>query len=891
MTSPMHESAAPASAAPASGGAAATPMMAQYLAIKAQAPGCLLFFRMGDFYELFFDDAVAAAAALDIALTKRGQHLGQGVPMCGVPVHAAESYLARLIRGGHRVAIAEQTEDPAEAKKRGSKSVVAREIVRVVTPGTLTEEALLDARANNYLAAVAGVGEAFGLAWCDVSTGSFRTLGLAREALDAELARLDPAELVAPEGFGLARAVTEQPRDRFDSVRGNARLCGHFGVATLDGFGAFSRAEVAAAGALLAYLEDTGKSALPQLEPPRPQPAGSVMLIDAATRTSLELVRSAAGTRSGSLLDAVDRTVTGAGARRLAEDLSAPLTDADAVAARHAMVGWFVEEAITRSRVRDTLRAAPDLERALSRLAVGRGGPRDLAMIREGLRAAVELRTTLARAAALELPPLLAATLGDIGAHGPTIELFDRALVPEPPLDASNGGYIAPGYDEALDALRAASADGRRLIAGLEARYRDATGIAGLKIRHNNVLGYHVEVTARHADALMRADSGFVHRQTLAGVVRFGSPELHELATRILHAHDHALAAEAAHFEALRGRALDEAPAIRTTAAALARIDVAAGLAELAASEGWSRPQVDASRDFAVDGGRHPVVEAALRRSREPFVANDCDLGPATRLWLVTGPNMAGKSTFLRQNALVAVLAQAGSFVPATAARLGVVDRLFSRVGASDNLAQGRSTFMVEMVETAAILSQATDRSLVILDEVGRGTSTYDGLAIAWAVLEAVHDELRCRCLFATHYHELTRLADRLDRLSLHTVKVREWKGELVFLHELTPGAADRSYGLAVAKLAGLPAPVVARAGEVLARLETGKAKTGGLAAALDELPLFASAARPGDAGTGAPPDPLRTRLDGVRPDELSPRAALDLLYELKALAEGRGGA
>jgi DNA mismatch repair protein MutS len=855
-------------------------MMAQYLAIKAQAPDCLLFYRMGDFYELFFDDAVAAAATLDIALTKRGQHLGADIPMCGVPVHAAETYLARLIRGGHRVAIAEQTEDPAEAKKRGSKSVVARDIVRVVTPGTLTEEALLDARAHNYLAALAGVGDRLGLAWCDVSTGSFQTLALDPATLDAELARLAPAELIAAEGSGVASA-TELPRDRFDSGRGGDALKRHFGVATLDGFGSFERAELAAAGALLSYLEETGRDALPQLSPPQPQRAGSAMLIDAATRASLELTRSAAGMRGGSLLDAIDRTVTGAGARRLADDLAAPLTDAAAVAARHAMVGGFVDDAITRSRTREALRSAPDLERALSRLAVGRGGPRDLGMIRDGLRAAVELKAMLGRAATVALPPLLQATLAEVGAHDALIGALAAALVAEPPLDGAGGGYIAAGYDAALDELRAASADGRKLIAALEARYRETTAIAGLKVRHNNVLGYHVEVTQKHADALLAADSGFIHRQTLAGVMRFGTPELHELATKILHAHDHALGAEAAHFEALRAQVLGDGTAIRATAGALARIDVAAALAELAAGEGWTRPQVTEDCDFAIERGRHPVVEAALKRAREPFVANDCDLGPASRLWLVTGPNMAGKSTFLRQNALIAVLAQMGSFVPAATATIGIVDKLFSRVGASDNLAQGRSTFMVEMVETAAILAQATRRSLVILDEVGRGTSTYDGLAIAWAVLEAVHDDLACRCLFATHYHELTRLADRLDCLSLHTVKVREWKGELVFLHELTAGAADRSYGLAVAKLAGLPAPVIARAGEVLGRLEAGKAKTGGLGAALDELPLFAAAARPEPA---AVVDALRARLDAIRPDELSPREALELLYELKAL-------
>lgn len=869
--------------------AAATPMMAQYLAIKAEAPDCLLFYRMGDFYELFFEDAAIAAATLDIALTRRGQHQGQDIPMCGVPVHAAESYLARLIKAGHRVAIAEQTEDPAEAKKRGSKSVVARAIIRVVTPGTLTEEALLDARANNYLASVAPLPEAVGIAWCDVSTGSFHTVAVEPALVETELARIAPAELIAPEDWEhpLTLQPTRLPRRRFDSAAGAERLRAQFEVATLDAFGELRRAEIAAAGALVGYLEETGKGTLPRLSPPAPMSSGSIMAIDAATRSSLELTRTMAGSRAGSLLDSIDLTVTGAGARTLAADLSAPLADSGAIGARLDMVGWFVDDAISRSRLRDTLRGIADLERALSRLSVGRGGPRDLAAVRDGLAGAVALKDMLLKAATVDRPPLLEATLGQIRAHGAEIDLLRRALVPEPPLDTASGGYIAQGYDDALDALRTASAEGRRLIAGLEARYRGETGIAGLKIRHNNVLGYHIEVTAKQADTLMRPDSSFIHRQTLAGVVRFGTAELHELATRISQAGDHALAAEAAHFEELRSVVLGRAAEISTTAAALARLDVAAALAELAARGGWVRPHVDDSLDFEIERGRHPVVEAALAKQRTPFVANDCDLSPATRLWLITGPNMAGKSTFLRQNALIAVLAQMGSFVPAASARIGVVDRLFSRVGASDNLAQGRSTFMVEMVETAAILRQSTERSLVILDEVGRGTSTYDGLAIAWAVLESVHDALKCRCLFATHYHELTRLSARLQHLALHTVKVREWKGDLVFLHELTPGAADRSYGLAVARLAGLPKPVIARAGEVLSKLEAGKARTGGLAASLDDLPLFAAAA----AETAPASDPLRERLSAIRPDELTPRAALDLLYELKTLAEEAGSA
>ncbi len=542
-----------------------------------------------------------------------------------------------------------------------------------------------------------------------------------------------------------------------------------------------------------------------------------------------------------------------------------------------------MRDPIIRERTRETLKRLPDIERALGRLAAGRGGPRDLAQLRAGLEGAAELRARLGALA--DRPPLLDATLQRFGGHGALTGLLSRALVPEPPVDTASGGFIASGYDAALDELRAAAGDGRRAIAALEARYREATGIPALKIRHNNVLGFHIEVAARHADALMREGSGFTHRQTLAGVVRFNAAELHEQALRVTQAGDHALAAEAAHFEELCGHVMAEAAVISATAAALARIDVAAALAGRAAEGGWSRPQIIDEPFFDVRGGRHPVVEQALKRERQPFVANDCCLEETSRLWLVTGPNMGGKSTFLRQNALIAVLAQAGSFVPADSARIGIVDRLFSRVGASDNLAQGRSTFMVEMVETAAILSQATERSFVILDEVGRGTSTYDGLAIAWAVLEAIHDISRSRCLFATHYHELTRLAERLDALSLHHVRAREWKGDLVFLHEVAEGPADRSYGLAVAKLAGLPPPVIARAREVLKRLEAGRQASGGLAAGLDDLPLFAAHVRVEEDDR----DTLRERIATIQPDAISPREALDLIYELKRLAADAG--
>ncbi len=858
---------------------APTPMMAQYLALKAEAADCLLFYRMGDFFELFFDDARVASQVLDIALTSRGEHEGEKIPMCGVPIHAATAYLQRLIKAGHRVAIAEQTETPEAARKaRGSKALVSRAIVRVVTAGTLTEETLLDSRAANWCVAVGEAAGEVALAAADVSTGRFEVIACDRAGLAAELARLGAAEVIAAEESD-APATVRRPRGEFDSGAGEARLKRLFGVATLDGFGQFGRAALAAAGGLVAYLDHTAKGKLPFLRPPVLAAARDTMAIDAATRESLELTCTASGQRKGSLLDAVDRTVTGAGARLLAADLGAPLMARGAIEARLDLVRLLHDDAALRERVRAALRALPDIGRALGRLAAGRGSPRDLGQLRDGLDGAWTIGERLG---ALEPAPALLRELAPrLRGHGALIDLLKRALVPAPPIEASDGGYIAAGYDAALDALRETGSGGRRAIAALEASFRERTKISALKIRHNGVLGYHIEVPARVADPLMRADSGFTHRQTLAGVVRFNAPELHEVAASVTQAGAHALAAEAAHLEELTATALAGREAIAATADALARLDVAAGLAERAAEGAWSRPSFVEEACFDVREGRHPVVEAALAKSGDRFVANDCALGgAAARLWLVTGPNMGGKSTFLRQNALIAVLAQAGAYVPAAAARLGLVDRLFSRVGASDNLARGRSTFMVEMVETAAILAQATPDSLVILDEVGRGTSTYDGLAIAWAVVEAIHQDNRCRCLFATHYHELTRLAERCDSLSLHHVRAREWKGELVLLHEVADGPADRSYGLAVARLAGMPPATVQRAKAVLAKLEAGRAKTGGLAAGLDDLPLFAAAAQVEEAQC----DAIRAQVEALDVDALTPREALDTLYRLKAL-------
>ncbi len=865
-------------------------MMAQYLEIKAQNPGALLFYRMGDFYEMFFDDAVAASAALDIALTKRGFHLGEPIAMCGVPVHAAEGYLLTLIRKGFRVAIAEQLEDPAEAKKRGHKAVVRRDVVRLVTPGTLTEDSLLEARRHNYLCAFAEVRGEAALAWADISTGEFRVMPSSLSRLGPDLARLAPREVLISEArerelepnmAEIGVSVTPLSRGSFDSTGAEKRLCEMFGIGSLDAFGAFERAEVSAMGALVDYLHLTQRGRLPLLRPPVREVQGGTLQIDAATRRNLELTAALSGGREGSLLAAVDRTVTAGGARLLERRISAPSLDLPLIHRRLEAVRGLVEDARLREVLRDALRRVPDIDRALSRIALDRGGPRDLGAIRAGLEQAERIAGQLSSGPAL-LVDAAAALVG----HAALVGLLDRALVAEPPLLARDGGFIATGFDPELDETRSLRDEGRGVIGRMQAEYATLTGVAGLKIKHNNVLGYFIEVTPTHEDRLRAMPEVFIHRQTTSGQVRFTTLPLNEIETRILNAGNHALEIEKRHYDGLKAEILATAGPIGLAARALAEIDMTAAFADLAAAEDWTEPVVDESRAFDVAGGRHPVVERALRRQGAgPFVANDCALTDekTPAIWLLTGPNMAGKSTFLRQNALIALLAQAGSFVPATSARIGLVSQLFSRVGAADDLARGRSTFMVEMVETAAILNQADDRALVILDEIGRGTATYDGLSIAWATLEHLHEVNRCRALFATHYHEMTALAGKLAGVENATVTVKEWEGDVIFLHEVRKGAADRSYGVQVARLAGLPASVVERAKVVLEALEKGEREGGSQKALIDDLPLFraapAVAPRPAVKGSA-----VETRLREVHPDELTPMEALRLIYEIKGL-------
>ena len=877
-----------------------SPVMAQYLEIKTANPDSLLFYRMGDFYELFFEDAETASRALGIVLTKRGKHQGRDIPMCGVPVHRADEYLHRLIAQGHRVAVCEQLEDPAEAKKRVSKSVVRRDVIRLVTPGTLTEDTLLDARRNNYLLAIvrarlssAGEDSRFALSWIDISTGEFRIAECDRLSLPAEIARLEPGEIIVsdalysdPELTPYLRtlpAVTPVTRDVFDGATAERRLSDYFAVATTDAFGALTRLELNAAAAVVTYVERTQLGKRPPLSPPVREAQGATLSIDQATRANLELVRTLGGERKGSLLAAIDRTVTAAGSRLMAQRLAAPLTDPAAIDRRLDAVQVFVTDPAARAETRSRLNAAPDLARALTRLVVGRGGPRDLAAIRDGIAAASGVAVQLDALA--DKPVEISNAIAALRRPDPAIaKELAAALAEELPLLKRDGGFVREGYVPELDESRALRDESRKVIAQLQADYADQTGVKSLKIRHNNVLGYFVEVTAQNGDRLMSAplNATFIHRQTLAGQVRFTTTTLGELEAKISNAADRALGMELEAFDRLLAQVIEASESIKDAADALAQLDVASSLATLAVERNYVRPEIDRSLDFVIEGGRHAVVEQAIS---EPFVANDCELSPpkdakSGRIWLLTGPNMAGKSTFLRQNALIVVLAQMGGYVPAKRARIGVVDRLFSRVGAADDLARGRSTFMVEMVETAAILNQAGERALVILDEIGRGTATFDGLSIAWASIEHLHETNRCRALFATHYHELTALSAKLPRLHNATVRVKEWHGDVVFLHEVIPGAADRSYGIQVAKLAGLPTSVIERAKTVLATLESqDRSKPRGF----DDLPLFAAQPKP------AAPDPKHAALEAlvnaiaaINPDDMSPRQALEALYALK---------
>ena len=887
-----------------------TPMMAQFIEIKAANPDSLLFYRMGDFYELFFDDAEEASKALGITLTKRGKHNGEDIPMCGVPVHTADDYLQRLIKAGFRVAVCEQLENPAEAKKRGNKSVVRRDVVRLVTRGTLTEDTLLDARSHNYLACVVRLshGSRFALAWVDISTGEFKVTAVDDKGLGAELARLSASEIILSDALmqdATLEKIWEEQKGvlapmaniKFDSASAERQIKAFYGVKALDGFGNFSRAELSACGALIDYISITQKGACPAIRPPEQEHAGSTLMIDAATRTNLELTRTLSGAREGSLLHVIDRTVTGAGGRRLASRMASPSTNAGLINSWLDDVDYYCENTSCRAALRKLLQACPDLARALSRISVDRSGPRDLGALRDGLIIAEAIPELMSSQAGLsELSGNIKRCVETLSSADTSLrKSLQKQLAEELPLKARDGGFIAKSVIAELDECLVLRDESRKFIAGLQARYSADTGIKTLKIKHNNVLGYFIEITAQYGQKLMAEpfSQTFIHRQTLANVVRFTTVELGELVAKLSSAADRALSLELNAYEQMTQDVRNTSAMIASISDAMSELDVAAGLAELAIKERYNRPKIDDSGIFSIKRGRHPVVEVAIQKEVEGgFVPNNCvldaspkttdDKDAAARITLLTGPNMAGKSTYLRQNALMVVLAQMGSRVPAKTAHIGIVDRLFSRVGAADDLARGRSTFMVEMVETAAILNQATARSLVILDEIGRGTATFDGLSIAWACVEHLHEINGCRALFATHFHELTALTEILPHLVNATMRVKEWQNEVIFLHEVGPGSADRSYGIQVAKLAGLPNSVTIRATQVLQTLEENDRDKGSRSLS-DDLPLF-SVMRPQSKLQNDKSSKIEEYVETLQPDQMTPLDALEKLYALKKL-------
>lgn len=886
-----------------------TPMMAQYLQIKKEHQDYLLFYRMGDFYELFLDDAVIASKALDIALTKRGKLDSQDIPMCGVPFHAYESYLAKLIRQGYKVAICEQVEDPKEAKKRGAKSVVKREVIRLVTAGTLTEEPLLDAKKNNFLLTLAKVNDTLGLSWLDISTGDFYLQEVLLKAKDEGvvlagiLSRLNPVETVIsdtylqnPQIFNVLNDYRDQlsvlPQARFNSENAKKRLETVFKVEAVEAFGNFTRAEITAAGVLLDYVENTQKGKIPLISKPVKVTESQIMEIDGATRRSLELVEALTGDKNSCLLGVIDRTVTGAGGRLLASRVSNPLKDIEGINRRLDSVEFFTRFNRIRQEVRAILKACPDIERAVSRLSLGRGGPRDLANIKTALAVVPQLKNLVMsfnqntdEQILSEFPDSLKTVLNNLGEHSNLVSTLEQALAEDLPLLARDGGFIREGFYPPLDEIKLLKNDSHKMIVELQNKYAEATGISNLKIKYNNVIGYFIEVQSKFAPEMLE-NKDFIHRQSVLNATRFTTVELTELENKIRGAADKALAMELEMFDNLVKDVRLASEDISRTAKAMAELDVSSALADLAVEKNYCRPQIDDSLVFDVKEGRHPVVENAISKENAgAFVGNNCQLDDAHgRLWLLTGPNMAGKSTFLRQNAIIAIMAQMGSFVPCASAHIGVIDKIFSRVGASDDLARGRSTFMVEMVETASILNQADERSFVILDEIGRGTATFDGLSIAWAVVEHLHELNKCRALFATHYHELTTLTSKLPLMTLHCMKIKEFNDEVIFLHEVIDGAADRSYGIHVAKLAGLPRTVVKRAEQVLETLER-EGKSQSVSQLAEDLPLFA-AVRSKDEPAAQQIVPAMEALKELNPDNLTPREALDKLYELKNLAE-----
>ena len=889
----------------------ATPSTRQYLDIKSEYAEYILFYRVGDFYELFFDDAIKASKALDILLTKKGSYKGEPIPMCGVPYHAYESYLAKLIKQGFKVAICEQMETPEEAKKRGgSKALVERKVVRLVTPGTLTEDHILDARKNNYLVCCVQNEKNYGFAWVDLSTGDFFTrnidfnIGEQADVLQSFLSYIDAEEIVVSDLslrdssiFNVLRhyqqKLTVLPQARFNLISSQKMLEKFYHIQTVEAFGSFSKHEIIAAGIALDYIEATQKGKLPQLKHPVQYNQSKILELDAATRQSLEVIKTSNADKRYTLLNTINRTITPVGSRLLNYRLANPSVDIDVINQRLNMIDFFIKAPKIRKTIREYFQQIADVEKIIARMSLNRCPPNELFQLGITLSYIPKIKNLINNIETYDLslekvPDEIDTLLKSLADFSVLVTEIGDALneYDDLPTKTNIGGFIRPGYNATLDQLHELKTNQKTAVNELEKKYIDETGIQNLRIRSTSILGYFIEVPAKMAKDMIQLPQ-FLHRQSVLNAARFTTVELNEMEQEINSADDKALALEFSLYDNLIDKTLCVTTDIYNAAQVFAELDIASSLADLAVEKKYCRPIIDNSHDFIIKDGRHPVVEKSIEKSFEgTFVGNDCNLNNNdNRIWLLTGPNMAGKSTFLRQNAIIILLAQMGSYVPCSYAKIGVVDKIFSRVGASDDLSRGRSTFMVEMVETAAILNQATERSFVILDEIGRGTATYDGLSIAWAVVEHLHEINKCRTLFATHYHELTVLSNKLKQLSLHCMKIKEFNDNVIFLHQVINGAADRSYGIHVAKLAGIPKLTISRAEQILQSLEQNPNRTS-INDIENDLPLFAALKKQDkkEEKISEKPNPIIDMINAIEPDSLTPKDALDKLYELKKI-------
>ena len=865
-----------------------TPMFQQYLMIKSEYQECLLFFRMGDFYELFFEDAITAANELDIVLTSRGQYDGEPVPMCGVPFHAYVPYLQKLTKRGYKVAICEQTENPEEAKKRGGyKAIVRREVIRVVTPGTLIEDVLLQPKNNNFLTSIKLLNNDYGLSWIDISIGDLYTQSCKEGELLTALATIRPREiLLAEEIISENKKLTTMIDNKLTATispltvnitnikKLKKLICMYFNVKSLDSFGSFSDCEIGACWSLLEYIKLTQKVNLPPIRFPKSIKTESNMQIDPFTRKSLEISETLHGERKGSLLYAIDRTLTAAGARQLDKDISSPLTSVEKIERRLVMLECLYKNKTIKENLRELLKNSADIGRAKARIISGRGDPKDLLSIKMGIITGKKLKKEFQNSIQEKEKKDFDNIINFLGSCDKLHGVLNDAIAKKLPSNSSEGGFIAEGYSSKLDKLRELRNESRKYILELETKEKNIVGIPTLKIKYNNILGHFFELTQLQKEKFIKTKDyeRFIPRQSLKGVARFTTEKLSKLSESINNAAQQSLEIELKIFEELKEIVYENSENLSNISESIARIDVLSSLADLAMENQYVKPQIVKESLLEVEAGRHPTIELALQHMGEnSFCSNDCLLEFKDRIWLLTGPNMAGKSTFLRQNAIITILAQSGSFVPANKAKIGIVDKLFSRVGAADDLGSGRSTFMVEMIETAAILNQATKNSLVIMDEVGRGTSTYDGLSIAWSILEHLHNVNNCRTLFATHYHELTKLENSLTALSCHTMKVKEWKRKVIFLYTVVKGSANESYGIHVADLAGIPDEVLIRAKNILQNFED-KNK--------EKLSFKENNSDKYDKNNQYKFLDLVKEIASLDPNSLSPKQALELLYD-----------